>query len=152
MVNIDYWLFDGTIVDDVISETFDRQLGKRQTVRLKFTNNNRSTGHKDRYFTVLDYALYAGETSYGRQLQGGFWYQENISTNAPVSSLVVPIEPSPSQTGNPYEGIWCIVTDHSNPNRLSNRLIVDMEIVYIADRSDYTDRTAVENEFGTSPV
>jgi len=149
---VDYWELDGIIVDRIVSGTFDRQLGAEQTVELRFAENGRATGYKSRYESVLAYAKYAGTVSFGRQHGGGFWYQTELSASAPVSSLVVPIEPTPSNPGTPVSGMWALVTGHSNPNELPNRLAIDLDVAYLGDASEYADRSAVESALADSPL
>lgn len=149
---VDYWTFDGTIVDGLTSPIFDRALGAEQTVGCLFRPAGRATGHKGRYLAVRDYGKYAGTSITGRTDGGGFYYQTNLDPSAPVSDLVVEIAPSPSDAGGPYEGIWALVTGYSDGNRLSNRFVLEMDVVYLGDASDYADRTAVESALTQSPI
>lgn len=149
---MDYWTIDGTIVDDLRSPIFDRQLGAEQTVQLVFRPSGRATGYEDRYLSVRDYAKYAGTATTGRTDGGGVYYQEDVDPAAPVDSLVVPIEPSPSDTGGPFEGIWALVTGYTDENRLPNRYTLAVDVAYLGDRSEYTDRAAVESALAESPI
>lgn len=149
---VDYWTLDGIIVDRIVSGTVDRQLGAEQTVELRFAENGRATGYKSRYESVLAYAKYAGTVTYGRQHGGGIWYHEELSASAPVSSLVVPIEPTPASPGTPVSGLWALVTGHANPNDLPNRLAIDLDVVYLGDADEYADRAAVESALANAPL
>jgi len=149
---VDHWVLDGIIVDRIVSGTFDRQLGTEQTVELRFSETGRTAGYKTRYEAVLEYAKYAGEVTYGRQRGGGVWYQEELASAAPVDSLVVPIEPVPWDPGTPISGMWALVTGHSNPNDLPNRLAVDLDVVYLGDADEYADRAAVQSALEEPPL
>jgi hypothetical protein len=148
----DYWTFDGTIVDALTSPIFDRRLGAEQTVGLLFHPSDRASSYEARYQAVLDYARYAGTATISRTAGGGVYYDTDLDPAAPVSSLVVPIEPQPADTGGPFEGIWALVTGYSDENRLSNRFALGVDVAYLGDRSEYADRSAVETALTQSVI
>lgn len=155
MSQVDYWELTGdttTIVDGLASDTFDRQLGGTERARLIFRPAGRATGHDTRAETVHEYVQYAGETPQGRAYQGGVWYQEQLDASAPVTSLVVQLRPVPTQTDTQYEGIWGLVTGGTSPNRLTNRIVLELEVVYLGDASEYADRSAIDSALGTAPL
>lgn len=149
---VDYWTFDGTIVDGLTSPIFDRTLGKSYPVGMNFHPAGRATSHTDRYLAVRDYAKYAGTSITGRVDGGGVYYREDLDPAAPVSSLVVPIEPSPSDVGGPFEGIWGLVEGYSDPNRLRNTFDLEVDLAYLGDASEYADRSAVETALTDSVI
>jgi len=144
--------FDGITVDELRSPIPDRVLGKEQTLSLGFRPAGRATGFEQRYLSVREYGEYAGTADVGRLNGGGIYVRESVAASAPVASLVVPIEPVPSDSGGPFEGIWGLVTGMTDGNRLPNRFVLDVDVTYLGDRSEYADRAALKTALGSSPL
>jgi hypothetical protein len=153
---IDSWEFVGdatTVVDGVLSPVPPRTLGETITYRLRFAPNNRPTSHTDRYLAVRAYERYAGRASWGATHEGAVWYQERLPSGAPVNSNVVQIAPASTPPSDVFEGVWGLIEDIEEvENRLPNRLVLDVGLVYLGDADEYADRSAVESALGTSPV
>lgn len=84
---------------------------------------------------------------FGTSDRGEPWYRERLPPSAPVDSLVVPVD-APADI-NEDRSLWAIIVDGedvSNPLGSSRR--VDLTLFVLAERSDYTDRSAVEAAFG----
>jgi hypothetical protein len=155
MANIDYWEFVGdstTIVDHLASDTYDRTLGETESQTLVFRPAGRATGHETRAETVQAYLAHAGVATVSRTNDGGVYYDEPSYPASAPNSLVVKLAPSPAQTDTQFEGIWGLVTGGSAPNRLANRIVLDLELAYLGDASDYADRAAVETALTDSVI
>jgi hypothetical protein len=153
-MNIDYWEFEGDttiIVDGLLSETWDRQLGETETARLLFRPAGRATGHEARAEAVQAYIQHAGTAVIQRTDGGGVYYRESAS-GAPVNSFVVKIAPSTAQPDTQFEGIWGLVQGGTSPNRLTNRIELELELAYLGDASEYADRAAVETALTQSVI
>lgn len=154
MPSIDYWDFVGdstTIVDSLVGETWNRVLGEPETARLVFRPAGRATGHEARAEAVQAYLQHAGTAVIQRTDGGGVYYRESAS-GAPVNSFVVKIAPSPTQVDTQFEGIWGLVQGGTSPNRLTNRIELNLELAYLGDASDYADRAAVETALTQSVI
>jgi hypothetical protein len=144
------WSFDGTQVDALLGALPARQPGERWTAELLFSNVGAGTGYKTRYSTVREFVKYADRADYGRTLDGTAWYREELPAGAPISSLAVPVEPETVDSAGVFEGIWGLVVGGDDPNQLADRLRLDVELVVLANRSEYSDRTALETALADS--
>ncbi|WEL29845.1 hypothetical protein HBNXHx_1739 [Haloferax volcanii] len=62
------------------------------------------------------------------------------------------IAPAPADSGGVFEGFWGLITEVSDGNKLDDYLTLDISLVYLADASEYADRSAVEAALSKSPV
>lgn len=151
MTNTEY-TFDGITVDGLIGENFGEVLGRNYTVRFR-------VGDSGNYTALRDYARYAeGHVDTGTGDNGRPWYRENLPSQAQVSSIVVAVEPGAdirSTYGNIIRGVWCAVTDATDPNRLPEALDFEFELFVLgyvdsdgtsSDPDFYASRSEVETE------
>jgi len=104
--------------------------------------------YRAHYEAILAYLDYAGESivRYGRTDRGEPWYRERLPANAPVESLVVPIEaPDDSDADRSLWGIIVDGEDQSDP--VADLYRIDLSVVVLAPRSAFDDRAAVAAAF-----
>lgn len=79
------------------------------------------------------------------------WVQEDLPSRAPVSSQVLLVEPGADvQDIDPFWGALTNGDDSSRPPRGLRTMTV--ELVFLADGSEYADRTALKNDIGASSL
>lgn len=105
------------------------------------------------YYEILNYLEYSGEdlVRYGTTDRGKPWFRERIPDDAPVNSLVVPVEPGDDIVD--VSGHWGIIlggTDQSEPPGSSRS--VELEILILAPLDEYADRDAVYADLGSEVI
>lgn len=145
-----YWTIGGTIVDALVGQTPTVTRGTEVTLSLIFEPAERATPYTDRYHTLLEYLDFANEAPVetGVTQTGRTWYKEE-TTDAPVPSFVVGVEPSADVID--VTGFWGIVTggqDRSVPIAELRRL--DVTLFVLAELDEFADRAAVETALASS--
>lgn len=147
-----YWTIGGTIADALVGQTPTVTRGTEITLSVIFEPAERATFYTDRYHALLDYLDYANEAPVetGVTQTGRTWYKEN-TTDAPVTSFVVGVDPSPDIID--ATGFWGIVTggqDRSVPIAELRRL--DLTLFVLAELDEFADRAAVETALSSGVI
>lgn len=101
------------------------------------------------YDNILDLIAYRGEdvVRYGVGDRGEPWYRERLPPDAPVDSLVVPVDaPDDIAEDRSHWGIVVDGEDRTNP--VSSQRRVDLTLFVLAERDAYETRADVEAAFG----
>lgn len=98
--------------------------------------------HIERYEALRELGDYAGVVTVNRDINGQVWYRERIGPDATFDSLVVAFEPANNLTATPaFWGAVQGITDRTEYVRDHAR--VEMDVVVLAEVSDYPDRNAL---------
>jgi hypothetical protein len=124
---------------------------QQYSVQYSFSYADQETveANRSHYLQILDYLEYEGDAvvRYGTTDRGEPWFRERLPTDAPVDSLVVPVDaPDDVQEDR---SMWAIVlsgVDQSSVLSTSRR--VDLTLFVLAELDEYADRAAVVDDLG----
>ena len=131
-----FWTITTDAAEIVVSSLLDSQpaptTGKTGTWSLKFHPDSRTPGHVERYEQLMAYKDYAG--AYASDLTGAFepFYVEQHGG----ASLLVALEPPAwDETGR---GAWGLIDAIDDSTEVPEKqCLVDLDMLYLADRSEY---------------
>lgn len=133
---------DGPTATWTTSTTPTRTRGETATLDLTFAPANSSD-----YGDMQDQLEFTDPVWTGVNLSGVPWVKEDLPARAPVSTQIFEI--TPGSDIQDVDAFWGVITggsDDSQPARADKRVSVD--VVFLADGSEYADRTTLKNDLG----
>ena len=103
----------------------------------------------ERYNRVKDYLQYAGYANTNTTLESAYFTEPGSYSNAPISSLLVPIWPHSDI--DQARGIWGVITGGDDTTEIFGAVArVSIDVFVLAEYSDYATETDVRNAFERS--
>lgn len=136
---------DGTLVIDgelIVYGTVDND--GTITTNGTFTINS---GTANTLENLLDFDRHAGSYALRTTLNNTAKYKQQLPTKSNVDSLVIALEPAQSLQDEDIVGKWGLISNVTdNRTRALTNPIITVEIDILADLSEYSDHTAIEND------
>jgi len=96
---------------------------------------------------LLDHDRHAGSYTLNRTLGNVQRYKERLPSSPNINSLVVGLEPATDLQNREIAGKWGLISNVTdNRTRALTNPVVSVEIDILADFSEYSDVTAVQND------
>ncbi|QCW03574.1 hypothetical protein [Natrinema pallidum] len=148
------WTIAGAVVDGgVETTTIEAQPTGSVELRCLFeTETDEMPASGRQYYRHLrQYLEYVHTVQTGETHTGEVWVQEEANPNDPVSSHIVDVVPG--QGVRDIDPFWGVIVGGSDDSRgLPDYRDLTLELVWIAPRSAYADRAAVEAAVATAPI
>jgi len=123
------------------------------TLEYIFEKDGQTTEYKTRYKNVRQYLDYAGSISIEETANYEPAIFENVPASASKPSVIVDFVPSPDISGE-INGLWGAITggEDISPSVPSGVRALSLDVVYLGELLDYTDRQAVKDELETALI
>jgi len=140
--------YDTVIIANRNTLTVTGELYAREITNNGILNNDGGVVTlQDAFSDLRDYEQFAGKYVLSETLNSTQRYKERLPTTAPISSLLVGIQPAQELQDRDLPAIWGLINnvDDSRPQPLTvNRLVLDVDVLATTD--DYSDfETTAQN-------
>lgn len=110
--------------------------------------NDDPDNHVDRYRKVREYTQYAGRYALQEMLDGTLRISEHTPSTAPIPSIIVKLEPGPSNAATP--GLWVVIDDADDETvRPDDVAELTLSVVVLARGDQFADRAGVRAALGS---
>lgn len=123
----------------------DITIGEENSFQFYIQNTAGGQTASTRYNQVKEFEKYAGYAEVSKTLTGAYYSEPKTFQFAPITSLLVSIEP---QNVDKAKSVWGILQTIDDNTEIFNAVArVDLSVFVLAEYDDFADRNAVEAEY-----